>query len=69
MQPAPRDRFRCLVCQRFVRATDFGVCPHCGKAPPALSVRFQREVVTPCPPWALIGAATVAVVLLLFLLG
>lgn len=34
-RPQPRARFRCPVCQRFVTATDHGVCAGCGRAPPA----------------------------------
>ena len=40
--PAPRERraskarFRCRVCARFVRATEYGVCPRCGVGPPEM---------------------------------
>jgi hypothetical protein len=29
-----KARFRCRPCKRFVIATDYGVCPHCGLGPP-----------------------------------
>jgi hypothetical protein len=33
VRPQPRAQFRCPVCQKFVRATDQGFCPGCGRAP------------------------------------
>jgi hypothetical protein len=41
-----RGSFRCLVCLRFVMATNFGVCPSCGIAPPQVrSNRTRRDPV------------------------
>lgn len=31
--PSAGARFRCDVCQRFVRSTEHGVCPGCGRSP------------------------------------
>ena len=33
----PGALFRCVVCQRFVKATERGVCPTCGFKPPTLT--------------------------------
>lgn len=39
-----RARFRCTVCERFVRATEYGVCPSCGLGPPqVLHVEAPRR--------------------------
>jgi hypothetical protein len=34
--PYPGSRFRCLVCRKFVHASEIGVCPDCGFVPPRL---------------------------------
>lgn len=38
-----KARFRCKPCARFVVATEYGVCPHCGLGPPSVILsRPQR---------------------------
>lgn len=37
MGEQPGARFRCVVCRRFVTATERGVCPSCGFRPPTLT--------------------------------
>ncbi|MCG8422506.1 MAG: hypothetical protein MJE77_31715 [Proteobacteria bacterium] len=33
----PGARFHCVVCRRFVKATERGACPNCGFVPPTLT--------------------------------
>lgn len=64
---APKARFRCLPCQRFTQATEAGVCPRCGWAPPVVVDRGRRPDprvwarVNPAPrAWPLILGCTAA---------
>ena len=39
----PGARFRCVVCRRFVKATERGVCPTCGFRPPTLTPEGEPD--------------------------
>jgi hypothetical protein len=58
--PVPRARFRCDLCQRFVLATDHGVCPSCGREPLAvdnLAAHAHKRQGQPVPWIYVLGLA------------
>jgi len=61
--PSPRAQFRCDLCQRFVLATDHGVCPSCGREPLAMPSLHAVLVEDPVP-WRYVLAVALALAFL-----
>ena len=63
-KPVPQAQFRCDVCQRFVLATDHGVCPACGREPVALMALSSSALVHEPVPWRYVFGVALALAFL-----